>query len=65
MKKNPRLAKTLSIISFLFSCMVSVGIFFTEDTLGAVDYAFIALSPPAFAAIAYLVGLYHDPSASE
>jgi hypothetical protein len=65
MEKDPRLAKRLSIISFLFSFTISVGIFFTEETLDAVDYALIVLMPLAFAVGAYFVGLYHDPSASE
>jgi hypothetical protein len=37
MEKDPRLAKRLSIIFFLFSFTISVGIFFTQDGLDAVD----------------------------
>jgi hypothetical protein len=47
------------------SFTISVGIFFTQDRLDAVDYALIVLMPLAFAVGAYFVGLYHDPSASE
>jgi hypothetical protein len=65
MTKNPRLARTLAITCFLVSSGISAWTFLTEETLDAVDYAFIVLFPAAFATVAYFVGLSHDPSASE
>jgi hypothetical protein len=65
MEKDPRLAKRLSVTFFCLSLMISVGIFFTNDRLDATDYAFIVLMPVAFGAGAYVVGLYHDPSAPD
>lgn len=64
--KNARkMAKTLSLLAFGFMSLVSLVVFYTQDQLSVLDYLFILGSPFALAALAYFVGLHHDPTASE
>jgi hypothetical protein len=58
-------ARTLSILVFAFMCVVSVVAFATDEHLTIVDYFLIFSAPFVMGALAYFVGLYHDPAASE
>jgi hypothetical protein len=62
---SKRIARTLCVLVFVFISVVSVVIFLTENHLMIVDYIFILGAPFAFGALAYFVGLYHDPTAPD
>ena len=64
-KNARRTAKTLSLLAFGIMSLVSLVVFYTEDHLSVLDYLFIPGLPFALAALAYFVGLHHDPTASE
>lgn len=58
-----RVAKTLGILVFCFMSIVSVVIISTEEHLTIVDYSLIIGMPIVMSALAYFVGLHHDPKA--
>ena len=60
-----RVARTLGLGAFGFMCVVSAVVFFTEDDLGVFDYLLMVAGPFALGALAYFVGLHHDPEASD
>ena len=64
-KKRRRVARALGILAFGFMVAVSLLVAFTEDNLGIIDYILILGAPLALGALFYLVGLYHDPNASD
>ena len=49
-------AKALCILFTAFACLVSAAIWWTSDSLDAVDYVFIFGGPIAFGALAYFIG---------
>ncbi len=64
--KNPRrLALALGTLMFTFMSVVSLVIFYTEERRDLADCLLIVGAPFAMAMLAYLVGLYHDPNASD
>jgi hypothetical protein len=58
-------AKYISTFVFLFSCVVSAVVYFTQDKLNVFDYALILFSPFALSIFFYFVVLHHDPNASD
>ena len=64
--RNPkRLARTLSLLALGFMTLVSMVLYSTEDHLNGFDYLLLIAAPIVSSAVAYLVGLYHDRTASE
>jgi hypothetical protein len=45
--------------------LVSLVVFYTEEDLTAVDYFLLLGAPIALSVLVYLVGLHHDPTASD
>ena len=58
-------AKFVSTSVFIFSCIVSAIIFFTQEKLDAFDYILLLLSPPVLCIFFYFVVYHHDPKASD
>ena len=64
-EKARRVARALGLLATGFMIAISLLVFFTEDDLDIIDYILILGAPPALGALFYLVGLYHDPTASD
>ena len=65
-KKNARrVARSLGVEALAFGSFVSLLILFTEDRLSAIDYLLLVGAPPLLGVLFYLVGLNHDPDASD
>lgn len=58
-------ARSLALLAFSIMTVVSVVVYYTEDHLTMVDYILIVCGPFALGALAYFVGLHHDPAASD
>jgi hypothetical protein len=58
-------ARTLSLLALGFMSLVSLVVFYTEEDLTAVDYFLLLGAPIALSVLVYLVGLHHDPTASD
>ena len=55
----------MGLLASGFMSAVSLVIFFTGDNLNTIDYFLILGAPPALGALFYIIGLYHDPAASD
>ena len=64
-KTSAKVARSLGLLAFGFMTIVSVVVFYTEDDLTILDYFLIIGAPFALGALAYFVGLHHDPTASD
>lgn len=60
-----RVAVTLSLLAFGFMSAVSLVVFVTEERSGVVDSLLLVSAPFILAALAYFVGLWHKPEASD
>ena len=58
-------ARAVSLIAFIFMCVVSAVVFFTEEILDVFDILLIIAAPFALSALSYFVVLHHDPKASD
>jgi len=64
-EKARRVARAMGLLASGFMSAVSLVIFFTGDNLNTIDYFLILGAPPALGALFYIIGLYHDPAASD
>lgn len=64
-KSARRVARSLGVGAFAFGGLVSLLILFSEDRLTVPDYLLLLGAPPLLGALFYLVGLTHDPDASD
>ena len=64
-RKAKRVAVTLSLLAFGFMSAVSLVVFVTDRPSSIVVFLLLLLSPFILAALAYLVGLWHRPEASD
>ncbi|UCH47700.1 MAG: hypothetical protein JSU95_16830 [Betaproteobacteria bacterium] len=61
-RKAKRVAVTLSLLAFGFMSAVSLVVFLTEQPTGVVDLLLLLVAPFV---LAYVVGLWHRPEASD
>ena len=55
----------MSLLALGFMSLVSLVVLYTEDHLTGFDYVLLLGAPVALSALAYFVGLHHDPTASD
>ena len=63
--KAKRVAITLSLLAFGFMSAVSLLVFITGEQSGVVDSLLLLGAPFVLAVLAYVVGLWHKPEASD
>ena len=67
MKRTPEnsVAKSVSLLSFIFMSLVAVVVLFTEEQMNVFDYLLILGAPFLLSALFYFVVLHHDANSSE
>lgn len=58
-------AKSVSLLAFIFMSFVALLILFKEEKLNFIDYLLILGAPFLLSALFYYVVLHHDPDSSE
>ena len=64
-QKARRVAIALSVLVFGFMSAVSLAVFLTEKPSNVADFLLLVIAPVVLAALAYLIGLWHEPQASD